>query len=35
MIEATGFKPSVGLDRGIGELVKGYQTIRRSQYANV
>lgn len=34
-IEATGFKPMVGLDRGIGELVKGYQIIRRSQYANI
>lgn len=34
-IEATGFKASVSLDRGIGELVKGYQIIRRSQYSNV
>jgi nucleoside-diphosphate-sugar epimerase len=33
-IEATGFKPSFNLDSGIAELVKGYQVIRRSQYAN-
>jgi len=34
-IEATGFKPSVGLDQGIDELIKGYQVIRRDQYSNV
>lgn len=34
-IEATGFKPSVGLDQGIDELIKGYQIIRRNQYSNV
>lgn len=33
-IEATGFKTSVTLDEGIEELVKGYQVVRRSQYAN-
>jgi nucleoside-diphosphate-sugar epimerase len=33
-IEATGFKPCVGLDAGIEELIKGYQIIRRNQYAN-
>jgi nucleoside-diphosphate-sugar epimerase len=33
-IEATGFKPSVTLDEGIEELIKGYQIIRRNQYAN-
>jgi nucleoside-diphosphate-sugar epimerase len=34
-IEATGFKPSVALDEGIEELIKGYQIVRRNQYANV
>ena len=34
-IESTGFKPAVGLDDGIEELLKGYQVIRRSQYSNV
>jgi nucleoside-diphosphate-sugar epimerase len=34
-IEATGFKPAVGLDDGIEELIKGYQILRRNQYANV
>ncbi len=33
-IEATGFKPAFGLDHGIGELVKGYQIVRRHHYAN-
>ena len=33
-IEGTGFKPAFGLDDGIAELVKGYQIVRRSQYAN-
>ena len=34
-IEATGFNPSVGLDQGIDELIKGYQIIRGNQYSNV
>ncbi len=34
-IERSGFKPAVSLQRGIGELIKGYQVIRRSGYANV
>jgi nucleoside-diphosphate-sugar epimerase len=34
-IEATGFRPSVGLDCGIEELIKGYQVVRRTQYSNV
>ena len=34
-IEATGFKTQVGLDDGIQELVKGFQIVRRNQYANV
>ena len=34
-IEETGFQTHVGLDQGIQELVKGFQIVRRSQYANV
>jgi nucleoside-diphosphate-sugar epimerase len=34
-IEATGYKPSVSLDQGIGELIKGYTMIRNSIYGNV
>ena len=34
-IERTGFRPSVSLDAGIAELIKGYQVVRRSAYANV
>ena len=34
-IERTGFKPSISLREGIAELIKGYQIIKRSQYANV
>ncbi len=34
-IEKTGFKTQVSLQDGIAELVKGYQVIKRNQYANV
>lgn len=34
-IEKTGFKPLVSLPQGIGELIKGYQIIRRNQFSNV
>ncbi len=34
-IEATGFTPQVSLTQGITELIKGYQVIRRHEYANV
>ena len=34
-IEATGFKPDYSLQRSIEELVKGYQVIKRNQFANV
>ncbi len=34
-IEKTGFKTQVSLQQGIGELIKGYQIIRRNQFANV
>ena len=33
-IEKTGFKPMVSLSEGIQELIKGYQIIKRNQYAN-
>ncbi|MFA5083865.1 MAG: NAD(P)-dependent oxidoreductase [Candidatus Paceibacterota bacterium] len=34
-IEKTGFKPKVSLEEGIAELIKGYQVIKRNQFANV
>lgn len=34
-IEKTGFLPQVSLQDGIAELIKGYQIIRRNQFANV
>lgn len=34
-IEATGFMPEFSLDRGIGELIKGYTMIKNSLYGNV
>jgi nucleoside-diphosphate-sugar epimerase len=34
-VEATGFKPDVGLQKGIAELIKGYQVVRRNQFGNV
>ena len=34
-IRAAGFVPEVSLDQGIAELVKGYQVLRRNQFANV
>ncbi|MCX5681918.1 MAG: SDR family oxidoreductase, partial [Candidatus Omnitrophica bacterium] len=34
-IEKAGFKPNVSLSDGIKELVKGYQVIKRNQYANI
>lgn len=34
-IEKTGFKPDVSLQLGIAELIKGYQVIKRNQYANI
>jgi len=34
-IERTGFRPKVSLQAGIAELIKGYQVIRRMEYANV
>jgi nucleoside-diphosphate-sugar epimerase len=34
-IERAGFRPSVSLQAGIAELVKGYRIVRRYGYANV
>ncbi|HEY8098760.1 MAG TPA: NAD(P)-dependent oxidoreductase, partial [Methylobacter sp.] len=34
-IEATGFKTEFSLERGIGELIKGYTMIKNSLYGNV
>jgi nucleoside-diphosphate-sugar epimerase len=33
--EETGFRTTVGLDDGIGELVRGYQILRRDQHSNI
>jgi nucleoside-diphosphate-sugar epimerase len=34
-LEATGFKTEFSLERGIEELIKGYQMIRNSRYGNL
>ena len=34
-IEKTGFKPDVPLHQGLQELIKGYQVIKRNQFANI
>ena len=34
-IEKTGYVTRVSIERGIAELIKGYQVIRRNQYSNV
>jgi len=34
-IRKTGFKPEFSLSDGIAELIKGYQVIRRNQFANI
>ena len=34
-IEATGFHPKHSLQDGITELIKGFQVIRRNQFANI
>jgi len=34
-IEKTGFKPDVSLQKGLQELIKGYQVIKRNQFSNI
>jgi len=34
-IEKIGFKPDISLEEGIMELIKGFQIIKRNQYANI
>lgn len=34
-IEATGFTPDVDIQRGITELIRGYQIVRRNAFSNV
>lgn len=34
-LESTGWKPLVGLDEGICELIKGYAMIKNTRYGNV
>lgn len=34
-IRKTGFKPSVSLQEGIAELIKGYQIIKKNQFSNI
>ena len=34
-IEATGFKTEYSLSFGIQELIKGFQVIKKSEYANI
>ena len=34
-IEATGYKPQVSLQEGIGELIKVYQVVRKNEFTNL
>lgn len=34
-IEKTGFKTEVSLQKGIAELIKGYQIIKKNQFSNI
>jgi len=34
-IEKAGFKPDISLQRGISELIKGCQIIKRNQFSNI
>ena len=34
-LEQTGWRPDIGLDAGISELIKGYRMLRNGRFANV
>ncbi len=34
-LEATGFEPSISLEQGIAELIKGFKMIRNRRYGNI
>ena len=34
-IEKTGWKPKFSLDKGIKELIKGFQIIKKNKYSNI
>jgi nucleoside-diphosphate-sugar epimerase len=34
-IERTGFRPDISLRRGVAELIKAYQIVRKNQFSNV
>lgn len=34
-IEATGFQPQVDIQKGVAELIRAYQIVRRNQFSNV
>jgi len=34
-IERTGFKPDISLQKGIAELIKGFQIIKKNQFSNI
>jgi nucleoside-diphosphate-sugar epimerase len=34
-IEKTGYQPQVDMQKGIAELIRGYQIVRRNTFANV
>jgi nucleoside-diphosphate-sugar epimerase len=34
-IEATGYKPDYSIQRGVTELIKAFQVIKRNQFANI
>jgi len=34
-IEKTGYMPDVSIQKGVAELIKGYQIVRRNQYSNL
>lgn len=34
-IERTGYRPDVGLDAGVTELLKAFRIVKRNQYSNV